>query len=140
MRYKLAVLLIIPLLFSCSKQEKQTKKEPDKPRAIEVSVVKPVKKPFYKTYKVPAYLETDLDLNIKPEISGKIVKIDVEEGDFVKKGQILAQVETFLSKEVVSTATLSPIPNNLIDVTFAFTKSTCSSNSFTTLATFFISL
>ncbi len=94
MRYKLVVLLIIPLLFACSKQEKQTKKEPEKPRAIEVSVVKPVKRPFYKTYKSPAYLETDLDLNIKPEISGKIVKIDSEEGDFVKKGQVLAQVET----------------------------------------------
>ncbi len=94
MKYKLALLLIIPILFSCSKKEEKISKKHQKPRVIEVTAVQPVKKPFYRIYKANSYLETDLDLNIKPEISGKIMKIDVEEGDFVKKGQILAQVET----------------------------------------------
>ncbi len=101
MKNKLIVLLIIPLIFSCSKEEssKQPKK---KIPIIEVSVVKPVEKPFYKIYKANAYLETDFDMNIKPEISGKIIRIQVEEGDFVKKGQILAQIETTQYKNLIN--------------------------------------
>jgi membrane fusion protein (multidrug efflux system) len=95
------MLIVVPVFFACSKQEK-TKKHVEKARAIEVSVVKPVKKAFYKTYEANGYLETDLDLDIKPEISGKIIKINVEEGDFVKKGQILAQVETTQYKNLIN--------------------------------------
>ncbi len=97
---RLIIFLIVPLfLFSCSKKE-EAKNIPKK-TFIEVSVVKPIEKPFYKTYKVSGYLETDLDIDIKPEISGKIIKIEAEEGDFVKKNQILAQIETTQYKNLI---------------------------------------
>ncbi len=95
MKNKIIALALIPVfLFSCSKGKNENVKNKAKKREIEVSVVKPEKKPFFKTYKANGYLETDLDIDVKPEISGKIIKINTEEGDFVKKGQVLAQIET----------------------------------------------
>lgn len=47
--------------------------------------------PIY--YTANGYTESKVSATIKPEVSGRVVKISVEEGDFVKAGQTLAVIE-----------------------------------------------
>ncbi len=59
-----------------------------------VNVINPKSKvvPIY--YTANAVLKADIFVNLKPEVSGRILEIFVKEGDKVKKGQILAKIET----------------------------------------------
>jgi RND family efflux transporter MFP subunit len=43
---------------------------------------------------VTGNVETKLEAYISPEINGLIKSIDIQEGDFVRKGQIMAQIDT----------------------------------------------
>lgn len=42
---------------------------------------------------LPATVEADEDLTVKAEVTGQVVKIMVKEGQFVKKGQMLVQLD-----------------------------------------------
>ncbi len=85
-----AVLL---LLVSCQQQvEKETSDEVFKPAPVKVYKVKKQKiseRLFY-----TATLEAWKRQSITPDISGKVARIYVNEGERVKKGQLLAELDT----------------------------------------------
>lgn len=58
---------------------------------VNVITLKKEKIPIY--YETNAVLKADRYVNLKPLVSGRITKIYVNEGDKVKKGQILAKIE-----------------------------------------------
>ncbi len=80
-----AVLLASMLLTSCSggKQEQKT----DAPQEYPMLTVKPQDKSL--SVKYTAVLEGRQDVEVRPEVSGRITQVCVEEGAKVTKGQIL---------------------------------------------------
>jgi len=66
------------------------KKEPD-PVPVEVSLVKP--RAISSFYHTTATLEPEKKVTIVAKVAGEVTRLSVEEGDFVKKGQSLCQIE-----------------------------------------------
>ncbi|SHK56623.1 efflux RND transporter periplasmic adaptor subunit [Thermocrinis minervae] len=82
-------LIVVLLLGSCQKKEevKQVKK------AVTVSVYTVRSEPVEVSYQQKAYLEAVKDVYVKPEVSGRILKLYVDEGSFVKAGQPLLAID-----------------------------------------------
>ena len=59
-----------------------------------VNVINPKLEKIHIYYKTNAVLKADISVNLRPEISGRVLNIYVKEGEKVKKGQILAKIET----------------------------------------------
>ncbi|MCZ6766618.1 MAG: efflux RND transporter periplasmic adaptor subunit [bacterium] len=70
--------------------EDDEKKEPD-PVPVEVSLVKP--RAISSFYHTTATLEPEKKVTIVAKVAGEVTRLNVEEGDFVKKGQSLCQIE-----------------------------------------------
>ena len=62
--------------------------------ATPVKVVKLVKQSISETFTYTGTFEAGQKINITPETAGKVAKIYVEEGQFVKAGQLLAELDT----------------------------------------------
>ena len=82
--------LILMLFVGCSKRE-EVKREPE--RQLLVSTYTVSEEVIEKLYSTKAYFEAVRDVQIKPEVSGRVTSIKVEEGDFVRKGQVLLIVD-----------------------------------------------
>ncbi len=63
-----------------------------KNNSVNVRVVVLKKKPLTHYFKATAYIQAKEQANISPEMNGEIKHIYVKEGQFVKKGQILIQL------------------------------------------------
>ncbi|MCL3779982.1 efflux RND transporter periplasmic adaptor subunit [Prolixibacteraceae bacterium JC049] len=50
--------------------------------------------PFIHHVEVPGTVEADLDINVSPEASGEVIEIKVAEGEWVKKDQVIALLNT----------------------------------------------
>ena len=61
--------------------------------AIQVDVVKPKQKQITIYYKANGKTKAKTSVDLKPEVSGYVEKIYVQEGQRVKKGQLLAKIE-----------------------------------------------
>ncbi len=61
--------------------------------SIVVDVIKPKLKNVIIYYSTVGQIKADTFVYLKPEVNGRITQINVEEGDRVKKGQILARIE-----------------------------------------------
>lgn len=59
---------------------------------VKVEEVKP--ETVYERYKIDGYTTSQNIANVSTKLMGKILKTNVKEGDFVKKGQVLAVVDT----------------------------------------------
>ena len=66
----------------------------DKTNKLALVDVKPVKDSLFKHYlELPGDVETDQNIIIYPEYSGILLNVNVNEGDRVQKGQILARID-----------------------------------------------
>jgi len=118
---KFIIAGIIPLLFACSaknvdenkdkteqlkeyktelkdlkekisKLESEVNKGSQKEIAINVNVEKLNTSKFEHFIQITGNVEADKNITIQPEASGNIISIDVKEGQYVKKGDIIAQL------------------------------------------------
>jgi HlyD family secretion protein len=77
----LIVLLVVAKAFSGSSNE-----------AIKVTAEKAQKRTIIETVTASGKVYPEVEVKISPDISGEITELDVEEGDSVKKGQVLAKI------------------------------------------------
>ncbi|MDW8236934.1 MAG: efflux RND transporter periplasmic adaptor subunit [Aquificaceae bacterium] len=86
----LAILLIFALVISCGQKEK---KQEETPKQISVSVHKLKPKSVEIFFETKGFFESDKDVILKPEISGKVINLLVQEGQAVKRGQALIKLD-----------------------------------------------
>lgn len=63
-----------------------------KDQGIKVTAEKAIKRTIVETVNASGKIYPEIEVKMSPDISGEIVKLNVEEGDSVKKGQVLAQI------------------------------------------------
>lgn len=84
-KHFIAMALLAVLFCSCGKEAEEQK--PDAPQEYPLMVVAPEDKSL--SIKYTAVLEGRQDVEVRPEVSGLITKVCVEEGARVHKGQVL---------------------------------------------------
>ncbi|WP_430931274.1 efflux RND transporter periplasmic adaptor subunit [Saccharicrinis sp. 156] len=95
----ISLLLSIIVLASCSqKQDDRARRTPE----LSVMEVKPSTEEFYESYS--ATIKGKQDIDIRPQITGFITKVNVDEGSIVKKGQVLFQIDEVQYEEAVNVA------------------------------------
>ncbi len=65
----------------------------EKARRVNVEVQKIVPKPFSHYVSVQGKVEANQNITVSAEANGRLEKINVEEGNYVKKGQVLAEID-----------------------------------------------
>lgn len=85
----LSLAFAIGALTSCSNKE-QAAPQQEAP-AIEVMTIQPANSDLESNY--PTIIRGKTDVQIRPQISGTILKVCVDEGQHVKKGQLLFQLD-----------------------------------------------
>lgn len=63
-----------------------------KPEGIKVTTEKVSTRTITETVNASGKIFPEIEVKLSPDISGEIVELDVEEGDSVKKGQVLARI------------------------------------------------
>lgn len=86
------LLLLFLLIFACQRQEREVKKEQDRKILVSSYELKVEDVPIY--YSLKGYFEGDKDITLKPLVSGRVVEVFVEEGQFVKEGQALLRIDS----------------------------------------------
>src|SRR4051812_12370741 len=61
-------------------------------KGIKVTTEKSQRKTIVETVTASGKIYPEIEVKISPDISGEITELDVEEGDSVRKGQILARI------------------------------------------------
>jgi RND family efflux transporter MFP subunit len=87
-------LLLVFILFSCRPQDQEQTREEESFGAAPVKVFKVRRQKISEKLHYTGVVEAWKKINITPDIGGKIAKIYVEEGDSVKEGQLLAEMDT----------------------------------------------
>src|SRR6187401_1287414 len=64
----------------------------NKDEGLKVSIEKATRRTITETVNASGKVYPEIEVKISPDISGEIVELNVEEGDSVKKGQILARI------------------------------------------------
>ncbi|MGN6163902.1 MAG: efflux RND transporter periplasmic adaptor subunit [Flavisolibacter sp.] len=77
----LIVLLVVAKAFSGSSNE-----------GVKVTAEKAQKRTIIETVTASGKVYPEVEVKISPDISGEITELDVQEGDSVKKGQVLAKI------------------------------------------------
>lgn len=90
-------------LGSCSKQQAATQQAPAP--SLQVVTVEPTSSQLYKSY--PAILKGKTDIEIRPQVSGFITKVHVDEGQRVRKGQPLFTIDQVQFRAAVDQAQAS---------------------------------
>src|SRR5688572_22705435 len=57
-----------------------------------VSIEKVEKRTIVETVNAPGKVYPEIEVKVSPDISGEIVELNVQEGDSVRKGQVLARI------------------------------------------------
>jgi membrane fusion protein (multidrug efflux system) len=88
-----ALLLSLVFLFACGKKEQKPQEQrAQKPVVITTYTVSSQEVEEYYTTK--GYFESPQDVILKPEISGRVAQLYVEEGAFVRAGQPLLKIDS----------------------------------------------
>jgi RND family efflux transporter MFP subunit len=82
------------LFVSCQSQKKEDSTVTRSSSTMPVAVVPVVRQKISEKLAYTGWLEAWQQVNITPEMAGKVAKIYVEEGQPVRKGQVLAELET----------------------------------------------
>ncbi len=90
----LTVLFIFLTVFSCKPPAQKEDAQEETFGAAPVKVFKVKKQRISEKLLYTGTIEAWKKTNITPDIGGKIARILVEEGDRVKKGQLLAELDT----------------------------------------------
>ena len=88
LKWVIAILLIVILLLIVLKKTGVLGKE----EGIKVVSEKTVKRTIVETVNASGKVYPEIEVKLSPDISGEIVELNVQEGDSVKKGQILARI------------------------------------------------
>jgi len=88
------VLLLFLSFISCRPQSKEENKKEGSFSAAPVKVFKVKKQRISEKLYYTGVIEAWKKITITPDVGGKIAKIHVEEGDRVRKGQLLAELDT----------------------------------------------
>jgi HlyD family secretion protein len=86
LKWALIIIGILAVLFFVSKQMNSGDK------TEKVAVEKAVKRTIIETVNASGKVYPEVEVKISPDISGQITELNVQEGDTVKKGQILARI------------------------------------------------
>ena len=97
----LSLAITIGALTSCSKKEEAAKQQQQTP-AVEVMTVGTSNSDLETSY--PAIIRGKTDVQIRPQISGTIMKVCVDEGQHVRKGQLLFLLDPVPLQAVVDQA------------------------------------
>lgn len=89
MKHLMGFALIALTLSSCNKSNEEQKT--DSPKEYPFLVVKPEDRNL--SVKYTAVLEGQQDVEVRPEVSGLITKVCIEEGAKVRKGQVLFVID-----------------------------------------------
>ncbi|MFP4082176.1 MAG: efflux RND transporter periplasmic adaptor subunit [Candidatus Aminicenantes bacterium] len=89
-----AAVFLVFSLFSCGPQNQEQKVEEESFGATPVKVFKVRKQRISEKLHYTGIIEPWNKINITPDIAGKVAKIYVEEGQKVRKGQLLAELDT----------------------------------------------
>jgi HlyD family secretion protein len=81
------LILLVVILVALSKAGVLGKDEGTK-----VTAEKAVKRTIIETVTASGKIYPEVEVKVSPDISGEIVELDVEEGDTVRKGQVLAKI------------------------------------------------
>lgn len=98
------IFLTVFSVFSC-KNENESGQEQNGPREFAVTTVSPETVTIHQNF--PATIEGQQVIEIRPMISGYIQQIFVNEGDHVKKGQLLFKIRNPIYEQQVNTARAS---------------------------------
>jgi len=85
------ILLTILLLVSCYQAKEENKEPLEEAKAVNVEVVKPMS--ISKRITVLGTVKGYPDVYVYPDLPGRILKINVQDGQFVSKGQVLALLD-----------------------------------------------
>jgi RND family efflux transporter MFP subunit len=92
---KIAIMLILFfVLFSCAPPQQESEVEEASYGATPVKVFKVKKQKISEKLFYTGIIEAWKEINVMPDIGGKIAKIHVEEGEVVEKDQLLAELDT----------------------------------------------
>ncbi len=86
----LATLLAVTLFTACGDKETATEENYVRP----VKVVEIDSATMERTYEFPGQIQASQQLDLAFEVPGKLTAINVKEGDFVKKGDLVATLDT----------------------------------------------
>ncbi|MCD6297447.1 MAG: efflux RND transporter periplasmic adaptor subunit [Deltaproteobacteria bacterium] len=89
-----SIILLSLFLFSCGQTQEQDVKEMSESMAVPVRVVTVESLSISHVISYTGNIEPWKEVNIVPNIAGKVASINVKEGDHVKKGQLLAKLDT----------------------------------------------
>jgi membrane fusion protein, multidrug efflux system len=105
MRISYSVILLTVFFITSCKHEKAGGPSADKPREYTVITVNPETVTIHQDF--PATIEGQQVIEIRPMISGYLQDIFVNEGDHVKKGQLLFKIKNPMYEQQVITARAS---------------------------------
>jgi membrane fusion protein (multidrug efflux system) len=105
MRFSSSVILLTPFFIASCIHEKPGGHVAEMPREYAVTTVKPITVTIHQDF--PATIEGQQVIEIRPMISGYLQDIFVNEGDHVKKGQLLFKIKNPMYEQQVITARAS---------------------------------
>ncbi len=93
-RFSTAVFACVLLLPACQQHDKDsTANEDEESPPVPVEISKPTRGDVYAVYSGTAPIEAFAEADVVAKVNGEIRKILAEEGDEVRKGQVLAQLD-----------------------------------------------
>lgn len=95
------VIMVMSLTVFASCSENKEKRHITNPE-LTIMEVKPSTQEFHESFS--ATLKGMQDIDIRPQITGFITKVNVDEGSIVKKGQVLFQIDQIQYEEAVNVA------------------------------------
>jgi membrane fusion protein (multidrug efflux system) len=105
MRITSSVIFLTFLIISACNHEKAASPAAEMPREYAVTTVNPVTVTIHQVF--PATIEGQQVIEIRPMISGYLAELFVNEGDHVKKGQLLFKIRNPMYEQQVITARAS---------------------------------
>ena len=92
-RISAAALACVFLLSACQQGEQAEEKEEDEVAPVPVETSKPIRGDILAVYSGTAPIEAYAEADVIAKVDGEIREVLVEEGDTVKKGQVLAKLD-----------------------------------------------
>lgn len=90
----IVILALFFLLLSCQPQDQNGETEEAAFTTAPVKVFEVIKQKISENLFYTGLIEAWKEINITPDVGGKIARIHVEEGEKVRKGQLLAELDT----------------------------------------------
>jgi len=94
-------LSIIILLFGCNQKDQEKQNDKEKEKTI-VTTAKSVKKTYHPWQEYSGTAYAYKEANLGTALPGRVEKINYEEGDFVKKGQVIVELSAELYAQALA--------------------------------------